>query len=137
TTDKRNFSTQAKVLPFLLQRLKEDVLDNLAPKIIQDKYFKLLSIQKRLYEDFSNSRSKNDAKGLIKNSTPNKSSTQNVFQALQYLKRLVIHPALVPQSDLPQHQPILSKLGPKGLRNISQAPKLFIRKTAPSRGDVF
>ncbi|KNZ50346.1 uncharacterized protein VP01_4478g1, partial [Puccinia sorghi] len=70
-------SKQAKVLPFLLQRLKEDVLENLAPKIIQDNYCELLSIQKRLYEDFSNSQSKNDAEGLIKNSTPNKSSTQN------------------------------------------------------------
>jgi len=114
-----------QVLPFLLRRLKEDVLDDLPPKIIQDYYCELSPIQKRLYEDFSNSQAKNDAEGLIKNSKPDKASTQHVFQALQYLKKLVNHPALVLRPDLPQHQPILAKLGPKGLRDISHAPKLL------------
>ncbi|PLW56210.1 hypothetical protein PCANC_02036 [Puccinia coronata f. sp. avenae] len=114
-----------QVLPFLLRRLKEDVLDDLPPKIIQDYYCELSPIQKRLYEDFSNSRAKNDAEGLIKNSKPDQASSQHVFQALQYLKKLVNHPALVLRPDLPQHQPILSKLGPKGLRDISHAPKLL------------
>ncbi|KNE89981.1 hypothetical protein PSTG_16566 [Puccinia striiformis f. sp. tritici PST-78] len=114
-----------QVLPFLLRRLKEDVLDDLPPKIIQDYYCELSPIQKRLYEDFSNSQAKNEAEVLIKGSKPNKSSTQHVFQALQYLKKLVNHPALVLRPDLPQHQPIISKLGSKGLRDISHAPKLL------------
>ncbi|WAQ86176.1 hypothetical protein PtA15_6A808 [Puccinia triticina] len=114
-----------QVLPFLLRRLKEDVLDDLPPKIIQDYYCELSPIQKRLYEDFSNSQAKLQAEGLIKNSEPTKASAQHVFQALQYLKKLVNHPSLVLRPDLPQHQPILSKLGPKGLRDISHAPKLL------------
>ncbi|KAA1101050.1 TATA-binding protein-associated factor mot1 [Puccinia graminis f. sp. tritici] len=114
-----------QVLPFLLRRLKEDVLDDLPPKIIQDYYCELSPIQKRLYEDFSNSQAKVEAESLIKTSQRTKASAQHVFQALQYLKKLVNHPSLVLRPDLPQHQPIISKLGPKGLRDITHAPKLL------------
>ncbi|KNZ44693.1 hypothetical protein VP01_891g7 [Puccinia sorghi] len=79
-------SASSKVLPFLLKTLKEDVLDNLPPKIIQEYYWELLSIEKSLYKDFSNSQSKNDAKGLIKNSTPNKTSTQHMKQMLDIIE---------------------------------------------------
>ncbi|KNZ49158.1 uncharacterized protein VP01_5177g5 [Puccinia sorghi] len=92
--------TQANIFPFLLQRLKEYVLDRLPPK----NYSILLMLNSKFY---------------------NKASAQHVFQTLKYLKNLVIPPALVPQSNLPQNQPILSKLVPKGLGNISQAPKLL------------
>lgn len=116
-----------QVLPFLLRRLKEDVLDDLPPKIIQDYYCELSPIQKRLYDDFSNSQAKNEAEGLIKGShvANERSSPKHVFQALQYLKKLVNHPALVLRPDLPQYRSILSQLGPHGLRDISHAPKLL------------
>jgi TATA-binding protein-associated factor len=39
-----------QVLPFLLRRLKEDVLQDLPPKIIQDYYCELSPIQKKFYE---------------------------------------------------------------------------------------
>ena len=40
--------------PFMLRRLKTDVLDDLPPKILQDYYCDLSSIQCMLYEDFAN-----------------------------------------------------------------------------------
>ena len=45
-----------QVLPFLLRRLKEDVLNDLPPKIIQDYYCELSDLQKTLYDDFSKSQ---------------------------------------------------------------------------------
>lgn len=45
-----------QVLPFLLRRMKEDVLDDLPPKITQDYYCELSSLQEQLYEDFSKSQ---------------------------------------------------------------------------------
>ena len=43
-----------QVKPFMLRRLKSDVLDDLPPKILQDYYCDLSSIQLMLYEDFAN-----------------------------------------------------------------------------------
>lgn len=45
-----------QVLPFLLRRMKEDVLDDLPPKITQDYYCELSHLQEQLYEDFSKSQ---------------------------------------------------------------------------------
>ncbi|EGG04881.1 uncharacterized protein MELLADRAFT_116969 [Melampsora larici-populina 98AG31] len=118
-----------QVLPFLLRRLKEDVLDDLPPKIIQDYYCELSALQKQLYEDFSKSRAKDEAEGLVKKSknaaNGQDPSSQHVFQALQYLKKLVNHPAMVIRPEVPQHQAIINKLGSKGYRDISHAPKLL------------
>ena len=44
-----------QVLPFLLRRVKEDVLQELPPKIVQDHYCELSWLQARLYDTFSSS----------------------------------------------------------------------------------
>ena len=41
-------SLHRQVLPFLLRRMKEDVLQDLPPKIIQDYYCELSSLQVQL-----------------------------------------------------------------------------------------
>ena len=43
----------SQVLPFILRRLKSQVLKDLPPKIIQDFYCDLSPLQKLLYEDFN------------------------------------------------------------------------------------
>ena len=114
-----------QVLPFLLRRLKEDVLDDLPPKIIQDYYCELSPLQKQLYDDFSNSQARHDVNDQVAGGgTPAKG--QHVFQALQYLRKLVNHPVLVLKPELPQHQAVVAKVEASGstLRNISHAPKL-------------
>lgn len=45
-----------QALPFLLRRMKEDVLDDLPPKITQDYYCDLSPLQEQLYEDFAKSQ---------------------------------------------------------------------------------
>lgn len=106
-----------QVLPFLLRRLKEDVLDDLPPKIIQDYHCDLSPLQAALYEDHS--ASANGAED---------ENNQHVFQSLQYLRKLVNHPLLVVKPDQASHQAILAKFKSAdpsfGLRNVSHAPKL-------------
>ncbi|KAK4051936.1 TATA-binding protein-associated factor mot1 [Microbotryomycetes sp. JL201] len=111
-----------QVLPFILRRLKEDVLDDLPPKIIQDYYCELSPLQKRLYDNFSVTQGQQIA-GEASSGT---SQPQHVFQALQYLRKLVNHPALVVKPDSPQHQHIMAQIKQDGqnLRDVSHAPKL-------------
>ncbi|TFK45985.1 SNF2 chromatin remodeling protein [Heliocybe sulcata] len=84
-----------QVLPFLLRRLKEDVLSDLPPKIIQDYYCELSDLQKYLYDDFSKSQAAVGVEDAVKASEPSKGKEQHVFQSLQYLRKLCNHPALV------------------------------------------
>ncbi|GAA5821317.1 hypothetical protein JCM11251_004568 [Rhodosporidiobolus azoricus] len=114
-----------QVLPFLLRRLKEDVLDDLPPKIIQDYYVELSPLQKRLYDDFSNSQAKQLAAGEFSGGASTE-KPQHVFQALQYLRKLVNHPVLVYKPDLPQHEAALAKVseGEPRIRDVTHAPKM-------------
>ena len=73
-----------QVLPFILRRMKEDVLKDLPPKITQDYYCELSPIQKLLYEDFANEQKKKSG-----------AEKHHVFQALQYLRKVCNHPKLV------------------------------------------
>ena len=111
-----------------MRRLKEDVLDDLPPKIIQDYYCELSPLQQDLYEEYGKAAA-TDADGREE-----KGGQTHVFQALQYLKRLVNHPTLVIQRDNEKHQKILARHSIKGtsmnLKDISQAPKLLALKYA-------
>ena len=83
-----------QVLPFLLRRLKEDVLNDLPPKIIQDYYCDLSPVQKALYEDFAKSRAAEEAGEEVQDDAVAGGQT-HVFQSLQYLRKLCNHPSLV------------------------------------------
>ena len=123
-----------QVLPFLLRRLKEDVLNDLPPKIIQDYYCELSEIQKNLYDEFAKSHA-HDATELVHSSSEDVSknpSQKHVFQSLQYLRKLVNHPALVLKDDIEAINGALAKVNVRnpaeGLRDISHAPKLLALK---------
>jgi len=118
-----------QVLPFLLRRLKEDVLNDLPPKIIQDYYCELSEMQKYLYDDFSRSQARGAAEDIIQSapSTSKANGQQHVFQSLQYLRKLCNHPALVLKNDTQAIAAALEKVGGKsgGLSDIQHAPKLL------------
>ncbi|KAJ3393095.1 btaf1 RNA polymerase II, B-TFIID transcription factor-associated, 170kDa [Entophlyctis sp. JEL0112] len=116
-----------QVLPFLMRRMKEDVLNDLPPKIIQDFYVDLGDIQKQLYEDFGKTQNVNtvmesDAKGSSKNS-----GETHVFQALQYLRKLCNHPSLVLKPEHPQYNKIMGILKEEGksINDITLSPKIM------------
>ncbi|XP_069467480.1 TATA-binding protein-associated factor 172 isoform X2 [Ambystoma mexicanum] len=126
-----------QVLPFLLRRMKEDVLQDLPPKIIQDYYCTLSPLQVQLYEDFAKSRAKCDVDETVSTATvaedhekPKLKATGHVFQALQYLRKLCNHPALVLTTQHPEYKRITEQLiaQSSSLRDLRHAPKLSALK---------
>ncbi|GFQ73279.1 TATA-binding protein-associated factor 172 [Trichonephila clavata] len=116
-----------QVLPFLLRRMKEDVLKDLPPKIIQDYYCELSPLQIRLYEDFTKSRAKQCVdNALTEGETVNTPGTSHVFQALQYLRKVCNHPKLVLSPNHPEFESVTKDLKEQNssLKDINHAAKL-------------
>ena len=109
------------MLPFVLRRMKEDVLADLPPKIIQDYYCELSPLQKRLYEDFAKQQSKE-----VREDAETKEGKQHIFKALQYIRKLCNHPGLVLQPKHPRFTEISSELKREGssIWDVKNAPKL-------------
>lgn len=104
-----------QVLPFLLRRVKEDVLKELPPKITQDYYCELSPLQRRLYEDFSKEHMPHEI-----------TSHTHVFQALHYLQNVCNHPKLVLTADHPEAAAIAQQLNAQktNLDDIEHSAKL-------------
>ena len=120
-------SLHRQTLPFILRRVKEDVLSDLPPKITQDYYCDLSPVQTDLYEDFARSQSQAGQAGEEGTNT----SPTHVFQALQYLKKVCNHPRLVLTKDHPSYSNILTNhLGGNvdNLVQIEHAAKLTALK---------
>lgn len=112
-----------QVLPFLLRRLKEEVLDDLPPKILQNYYCDLSDLQKKLFEDFTKKEGKTIAE---KAAAGDKEGKQHIFQALQYMRKLCNSPAFVMKEGHKQFeetQRILARQG-SSIRDPIHAPKL-------------
>ena len=132
-------SLHRQVLPFLLRRVKEDVLHDLPPNIIQDYYCDLSPLQARLYEDFARSTINKDittrlvvsgdevahdaivadsamqvaGAGSTKAASVKKGKNEgasHAFQALQYLRKLCNHPLLVLDKAHPQYNTVMQDL---------------------------
>jgi TATA-binding protein-associated factor len=133
-----------QVLPFLLRRLKEEVLDDLPPKILQNYYCDLSDLQKKLFEDFTKKNGKTLAE---KASSGDKESKQHIFQALQYMRKLCNSPALVMKEGHKQYEETQRYLAKHGtsLKDPVHAPKLTALRdllvdcgigTEPGPGDI-
>ncbi|TIC01506.1 hypothetical protein E3Q18_00684 [Wallemia mellicola] len=116
-----------QILPFIMRRLKEDVLNDLPPKIIQDYYCDLSDLQQQLYEEFGSSSAANEASQTVKTEEKGGQKQQHVFQALQYLRKLCNHPSLIFNQENEKHKSVIRKLESKGgnIRDVSNAPKLL------------
>ncbi|KAI8321615.1 hypothetical protein GQ54DRAFT_333859 [Martensiomyces pterosporus] len=138
-----------QVLPFLLRRMKEDVLQDLPPKIIQDYYCELSPLQRYLYQEFAKSAvtgslkkslglagERSGGKGEVKSEQTSSSAgssrseggkpATHVFQALQYLRKLCNHPALVLTPKHPLYQQVVADLRARNadLHSLDIAPKM-------------
>ncbi|KAL8724456.1 MAG: hypothetical protein Q9166_007941 [cf. Caloplaca sp. 2 TL-2023] len=112
-----------QVLPFLLRRLKEEVLNDLPPKILQNYYCDLSDLQKKLFEDFA----KKERKTLTEAAgSDDKEAKQHIFQALQYMRKLCNSPSLIVKEGHKQYESIQSSLAKQNssLKDIAHAPKL-------------
>ena len=113
-----------QVLPFILRRVKGDVLRDLPPKITQDYVVELSPIQAKLYEDFARSQAR-----LLENSefsVEGKTQKAHVFQALQYLRKVCNHPKLVLDNDHRESTAVQAMLrsSNSSLDDISHAAKV-------------
>lgn len=112
-----------QVLPFLLRRLKEEVLNDLPPKILQNYYCDLSDLQKKLFDDFTRKQGK---KLQAEAGKDDKEAKQHIFQALQYMRKLCNSPALVVRPDHALYNETQRLLGKSGtsLEDHTHAPKL-------------
>lgn len=120
-------SLHRQVLPFLLRRMKEDVLQDLPPKIIQDYYCELSPLQVQLYEDFAKSRARQSVEDTISDGeSTHVQGTSHIFQALQYLRKVCNHPKLVLSPLHPESENISKQLKQQNsnLSDIQHAAKL-------------
>ena len=139
-----------QVLPFLLRRMKEDVLRDLPPKIIQDWECELGWVQRELYESFGKTfvekgfdEDEKDAEGDVKMEDvkeKKKAKGGHVFQALQYLRKVCNHPGLVLNEGHPRYEELMGRMKREGmdLRDLRVAPKLDALRfvTFPSRSHL-
>uniref|UniRef100_A0A182P5N4 TATA-binding protein-associated factor 172 n=1 Tax=Anopheles epiroticus TaxID=199890 RepID=A0A182P5N4_9DIPT len=124
-------SLHRQVLPFLLRRVKEDVLTDLPPKITQDLLCELSPLQERLYEDFSRMHlHSSDIRECLENIDGQMAGPANkkthVFQALRYLQNVCNHPKLVLSPSHPEYQMIVSEFTRNGssMDDIEHSAKL-------------
>lgn len=112
-----------QVLPFLLRRLKEEVLNDLPPKILQNYYCDLSDLQKKLFDEFFKKEKKSVETGL---NSGDKDSKQHIFQALQYMRKLCNAPAMVLKEGTPQYDTYKKQLAASNsnIRDVTHAPKL-------------
>ncbi|KAH7350452.1 hypothetical protein BKA66DRAFT_575755 [Pyrenochaeta sp. MPI-SDFR-AT-0127] len=113
-----------QVLPFLLRRLKEEVLDDLPPKILQNYYCDLSELQRNLFDDFTKRQGKEIQ---AKAGNADRESKQHIFQALQYMKKLCNSPALVVKGPTNKaYEPTQQYLKKHNttIDDIAHAPKL-------------
>ena len=112
-----------QVLPFLLRRLKEEVLDDLPPKILQNYYCDLSDLQKILFDDFFK-KERTAVEASV--GATEKEAKQHIFQALQYMRKLCNSPALVVKEGHHQYAALQKQLAAShsSLRDIAHAPKL-------------
>ncbi|KAF2449709.1 hypothetical protein P171DRAFT_427878 [Karstenula rhodostoma CBS 690.94] len=112
-----------QVLPFLLRRLKEEVLDDLPPKILQNYYCDLSDLQRKLFDEFA----KKEGKEIqAKAGSADRDSKQHIFQALQYMRKLCNGPSMVIKPNHKQYEATQSylKKNNSSIEDIAHAPKL-------------
>lgn len=113
-----------QVMPFVLRRTKDQVLQDLPPKTVQDVICDPGQLQRQLYEDFEASQAMAAVTGAVqqgalaatskKDGGEGATAAPHVFQALHYLRRLCSHPLLVLDQKVPAHVRAVEKvLGPK------------------------
>ena len=108
-------------------------------QVVQDIVCVLSPLQRRLYEDFQASQASLDVAGALRAEAGGSQEAggggggaPHVFKALQYMRKLCSHPALVLDWTVPEHrQAVLECLGVEdvrlmesALRDVAVAPKL-------------
>lgn len=123
-------SLHKQVLPFLLRRMKEDVLADLPPKIIQDIGCEMSNVQRQLYDEYMRQQKVEEFDDSNLEQEGSSQEKQHIFQTLQYLRKLVCHPSMVFDRSKERHKEIEQGLirSGKSLNDIENAPKMLALK---------
>lgn len=134
-----------QVLPFILRRMKTDVLHDLPPKIIQDYVCELTPLQRVLYESFSREQ-KPEVGAKVKEeplgeeelavasaggetqAAAQRSKAMHVFQALQYLRKVCDHPLLVLTPEHPRRKELLGAGNVTAAASVEMSTKMAALK---------
>ena len=108
-------------------------MKDLPPKITQDYYCELSSLQKQLYEDFARTRVKQNIDDTIcnnKDTSGEEKPHSHIFQALQYLRRVCNHPKLVVKPQHAEYDKIMDQMKQQNtsLNDIQHSAKLLALK---------
>eukprot|EP00871_Galdieria_phlegrea_P002760 jgi/Galph1/3485/GphlegSOOS_G2130.1 len=111
-----------QVLPFILRRMKGDVLKELPPKIIQNYFSQLTHVQEKLYQVVSEmllTASKEELEG------EQKTKTIHIFAALRCLQQICTHPLLLLDSGKAWVQKVVRNLNleDKGFQSWKMSAK--------------
>eukprot|EP00299_Pterocystis_sp_00344_P010588 c4768_g1_i1.p1 GENE.c4768_g1_i1~~c4768_g1_i1.p1 ORF type:complete len:551 (+),score=90.15 c4768_g1_i1:3-1655(+) len=110
-----------QVLPFILRRMKEDVLSDLPEKIIQDFYCEMTPLQAFLYSQINTSQVMN----VLEPSKEESEEHTSVLQSLVSFRKLCTHPCLVIKKGDPAFSAAASHLGETpDLTDVAASPKL-------------
>ncbi|PSN34064.1 TATA-binding protein-associated factor 172, partial [Blattella germanica] len=113
------------------KQMKEDVLQDLPPKITQDYYCELSPLQEQLYEDFARSQAHQSLQETLVGQGGNIQGSTHIFQALRYLQNVCNHPKLVLTQRHPEYEKITQQLKQQSsnMADIQHAAKLPALKT--------
>lgn len=78
-----------RVLPFIMRRLKSQVLEDLPPKIIQDYYCEMTEVQQAVYDTFENLDMKNVKNSIDEMTGEGTGNTTGAKKSIPLLKSLV------------------------------------------------
>ncbi len=125
-------SLHKQVLPFIMRRMKEDVLNDLPPKIIQDLTAEMSPIQRIIYDDLlASSAIKSEISEFVSTEAANETpKNQHIFRVLQYLRKLCVHPQLVLEASHPLSSRIEAEIAARNLSltDLAVAPKFQMLK---------
>ncbi|VDM17468.1 unnamed protein product [Hydatigera taeniaeformis] len=93
------------VMPFVLRRLKEEVLQDLPPKVIQDYLCTMTPLQSKLYETFSKTLEGQETINMTLDDSTSTvhdlKGTAGGFRSIKYLLAVCNHPSLVLSPEHP------------------------------------
>lgn len=118
------------VLPFMLRRLKRDVLKDLPDKIIQDRLCGMSPLQRFLYSKHEK------ALTSITSDQSAPKDVQHVFQSLMYTRRLCTHPRLVQDEKSSDWRSAMSNYGRSSLDELKVSEKMLALKQLLEELDV-
>jgi TATA-binding protein-associated factor len=118
------------VLPFMLRRLKRDVLKDLPDKIIMDRFCGMSPLQRFLYSKHEKALSN------ISSDAADPGEVQHVFKSIMYTRKLCTHPRLVQDEKSSDWRAAMANYGRASLDELKVSDNMLALKQLLEELDV-